>query len=202
MPPRTFVLGGSRGGLCALYFEPNAGVPPLGDVLVVPAFAEEMNRCRAMVSMQARALAELGVGTLMLDPSGTGDSAGEFVDATWAQWRDDLRRGAAWLDTHGHGCRALLALRLGAVMAAELARDCPGVRNLLLWQPVLSGKTFYTQFLRIRLAAEMNLPNRIKSTSELRAMSAAGQAVAGFVKSNVVRIAIQPPGWIRATSPL
>ena len=202
MPPRTFVLEGSRGGLCALYFEPSAGVPPLGDVLVVPAFAEEMNRCRAMVSMQARALAELGVGTLMLDPSGTGDSAGEFVDATWAQWRDDLRCGAAWLDTRGHGCRAMLALRLGAVMAAELARDCPGVRNLLLWQPVLSGKTFYTQFLRIRLAAEMNLPNRIKSTSELREMSAAGQAVevSGYeigppLAAELDAVAFDAAGW-------
>lgn len=175
--PRTFVLEGSRGGLCALYFEPCADVTPLGDMLVVPAFAEEMNRCRAMVALQARVLAELGVGTLMLDPYGTGDSAGEFVDATWAQWRDDLRCGAAWLDTRGRGCRALLALRLGAVMAAELARDCPGVRNLLLWQPVLSGKTFYTQFLRIRIATELNLPNRVKSTNELREMSVAGQAV-------------------------
>ena len=176
-PPRTFVLAGSRGGLCALYFEPGAAVAPLGDMLVVPAFAEEMNRCRAMVSLQARALAELGVGTLILDPYGTGDSAGEFDDATWVQWRADLRRGVAWLDANGHGCRALLGLRLGAVMAAHLARDCPGVRNLLLWQPVLSGKTFYTQFLRIRIATELNLPKRVKSTAELRAMSAAGQSV-------------------------
>lgn len=175
--PRAFVLEGSRGALCALYFEPHSGVTLRGDMLVVPAFAEEMNRCRAMVSLQARTLAALGIGTLILDPYGTGDSAGEFVDATWAQWRDDLQRGAAWLDTYGHGCRALLALRLGAVMAAELARACASVRNVLLWQPALSGKTFYTQFLRIRIAAEMNLPDRVKSTAELRQLSAAGQAV-------------------------
>lgn len=171
------MLAGSRGALCAVYFEPHAGVAPLGDVLVVPAFAEEMNRCRAMVALQARALAELGVGTLVIDPYGTGDSAGEFAQASWAQWRDDLKLGAAWLDSKGRGCRALLALRLGAVMAAQLARECSGVRHLLLWQPVLSGKSFFTQFLRIRLAAEMNQPDRIKSTNDLRALSTQGQLV-------------------------
>lgn len=175
--PLAFMLQGSRGGLCALYYPPRAGVVPRGDMLVVPPFAEEMNRCRAMVSMQARALADQGVGTLVLDPHGTGDSAGDFVDATWAQWRDDLGRGIGWLDAHGHGCRALLGLRLGAVMAAELARAHAGVRSLVLWQPVLSGKSFHTQFLRIRIAAELNLPDRVKTTQELRDLSAAGQAV-------------------------
>ena len=43
--PHAFVLPGSRGGLCALYFAPQRGVPAKGDVLVVPPFAEEMNRC-------------------------------------------------------------------------------------------------------------------------------------------------------------
>lgn len=174
---RTFMLKGSRAELCAVYYPPSEDAPPRGDVLVVPPFAEEMNRCRAMVSMQARAWAHQGIGTLVLDLYGTGDSAGEFVEATWDQWLEDLRRGIAWLDAQANGCRALLALRLGAVMAGELARGCAGVRNVLLWQPVLSGKTFYTQFLRIRIAAEMSLPDRVKSTQELRQLSAGGQAV-------------------------
>lgn len=175
--PHAFMLRGARGDLCALYFAPLPGVKPRGDLLVLPSFAEEMNRCRAMVSLQARALAETGVGTLVLDPYGTGDSAGEFADASWAGWRDDFKRGVEWLDEHGHGCRTLLGVRLGAIMAAELAAECAGLRRLVLWQPVLSGKTFYTQFLRIRIAAEMNLPERVTSTSQLRQMSAAGEAV-------------------------
>ena len=175
--PQPLLLAGASGPLCALYFAPAAGSPPLGDVLVVPPFAEEMHRCRAMVAMQARSLALAGVGTLLIDPFGTGDSAGEFADATWAGWLDDLRCGVAWLDQHGQGCRALLAIRLGAILAQALLRDAPAVRQLVLWQPVLSGKTFQTQFLRIRIAAEINQPDRIKTTNELRAMSAAGQAV-------------------------
>ncbi len=87
-------------------------------------------------------------------------------------------------------------------MAAELARECPGVQQLLLWQPVLSGKTFYTQFLRIRVAAEMNLPERIKSTGELRQMSAAGQSieVSGYdigpvLAAELDTLAFDTSGW-------
>jgi len=180
--PLPCVVEGARGPLVAVYHPPTAARHPAGDLLVVPAFGEEMNRCRQMVALQARALAAMGMGTLVLDPYGSGDSSGEFVDATWDGWRDDLQRGLAWLRLHGQGCETLLALRLGALMAAELARADAGLRRILLWQPVTSGKTFFTQFLRIRIAADLHLPDRVKTTNELRAQAAAGQAieVAGY----------------------
>ena len=175
--PRPFLLNGSRGNLLATYFAPCGEPHPAGDILVVPPFAEEMNRCRAMVALQARALAEIGIGTLVVDMHGTGDSAGDFVDATWDVWRDDLARGLAWLRAFGNGCSSLWGLRLGAIMAVELAKQDGHIAHLLFWQPVLNGKLFYTQFLRIRIAAELELPNRIKSTNELREKSANGEAI-------------------------
>lgn len=178
--PLPFRLEGRRGSLAALYYPPAAGVAPRGAVLVAPPFSEEMNRCRSMVSQQARRLALSGLGTLVVDPYGTGDSAGEFSEATWADWQADLLLGADWLDAHAGGCVAVLGVRLGAIMAAQIARQRAGVRHLLLWQPVLNGKTFYTQFLRIRLAAEMSQAGqgpRIKTTGELRKLSADGHCV-------------------------
>ena len=62
-------------------------------------------------------------------------------------------------------------------MATQLAHEDPQIRRLLLWQPVLNGKTFYTQFLRIRIAAELNLPDRVKSTNELRERTARGESI-------------------------
>ncbi len=136
-----------------------------------------MNRCRAMVAMQARAFAQMGIGTLVLDPYGTGDSGGDFSGASWALWRDDLKRGIEWLRRHANGCRTLWGIRLGAVMAAELALQDPGIARLLFWQPVVQGKQYFTQFLRIRIAAEMADRDGIKTTDALRERSASGEIV-------------------------
>lgn len=173
---RPFLIAGSRGPLNALYYEPTAK-SGLGDILFIPSFGEELNRCRSMVSMQARLLADLGIGTLILDPYGTGDSSGKHSDATWATWRDDLRLGIEWLRREANGCSTLWGARLGAIMASDLACADPGIERLLLWQPMLQGKVFYNQFLRIRVAAEMDQPNGIKTTDELRRRAREGETL-------------------------
>ena len=174
---RPVVVRGKHGDLIGYYHPPAVDVVTIGDVLVVPAFAEEMNRCRSMVTMQAHALAAIGMGTLVLDLSGTGDSAGEFAQADWDGWCDDMRLGLAWLRQHGNGCRTLWGVRLGALLAAQLAAQDEQIDHLLMWMPVVAGKPYWTQFLRMRIASEMGLPNGVKSTDSLRRQSAAGQVV-------------------------
>jgi exosortase A-associated hydrolase 1/exosortase A-associated hydrolase 2 len=174
---RPVLLEGSLGPLVAFYHPPADGVVPRGDVLMAPAFAEEMNRCRSMVTMQAQALAAMGMGTLVLDMGGTGDSAGEFEQADWNAWRTDLQLGIAWLRQHGNGCSTVWGVRLGALMAVQLAAQDNGIRQLMLWMPVMAAKTYWTQFLRIRIAADMSMANRVKSTDDLRHQSASGQVV-------------------------
>jgi exosortase A-associated hydrolase 1/exosortase A-associated hydrolase 2 len=181
-PLRAFLLEGREGARLALYYTPVGTPHPLGDVLFAPSFGEEMNRCRAMVSMQARELARIGIGTLVLDPYGMGDSAGEHGAATWSQWREDLRAGIAWLRTYGNGCRTLWGARVGALMASELAALDGGIEQLVFWQPVVDGKQFFTQFLRIRIAAELEQNGGIKSTEELRKMAASAPIeVSGYL---------------------
>lgn len=174
---RPLVIAGPAGPLTAFHRAPVSGVPAKGNILVVPPFAEEMNRCRSMVAMQAQALAAMGFGTLTLDLRGTGDSAGEFDEGDWEGWRADLQCGVDWLRQQGQGCSALWGIRLGALMAAEMAADDPAIDRLLLWMPVVAGKAYWTQFLRIRIAAEMADPNGVKSTEELRQRSKQGMVV-------------------------
>lgn len=175
-------IDGSRGPLFAMHFAPPPGTPCRRNLLVAQSFGEELNRCRAMVAMQARALARSGVGTLVLDAYGTGDSDGEFTDHTWAGWREDVEAGVAWLRGRTGGCDALWGVRVGAMMAAEAALALPGIERLLLWQPVLSGRQFFNQLLRIRVAADIQDPNGIKKTDDLRRVLQEGRRieVAGY----------------------
>ena len=94
-PARPFFLQRGSRQLFCLHYAP-AGASR-GAVVHVPAFAEEMNKSRRMASLQARALAAQGWHVLQLDLLGTGDSEGDFGDATWADWMDDVAEARRWL---------------------------------------------------------------------------------------------------------
>lgn len=174
--------GGRR--LFAVHHLPEGGVPLRGHVLCVPPFNEEMNRCRSMLTLQARAFARQGLGMLLVDLYGTGDSEGDHVDARWELWLQDLQAALAWLGQQPGGCVGLLAVRLGAILAAQLMA-MPGrpALPLLLWQPVQDGKMHLTQFMRVRMAAQLDRPDLPKeTTASMRQQLAAGEAleVAGY----------------------
>lgn len=126
------------------------------NILFVPPFAEEMNKSRRMVALQARAFAQIGYSVLLIDLAGTGDSSGDFGDASWELWQKDLAFAAAWLNDREPAPLFVWALRLGALLALDSsAKSYIAPQRFLLWQPVVSGETFLTQFLRLRLAGDM-----------------------------------------------
>src|ERR1043165_721388 len=83
----------------ALYHRPHAG-PPRGLIVYIHPFAEEMNKSRRMAALQSRALAADGFAGLQMDLLGCGDSAGDFGDATWSRWVDDVIGACRWLRKH------------------------------------------------------------------------------------------------------
>ncbi len=140
----------------AIHVAPARGEDCTGEaVLYLPPFAEEMNRARRVAILQARTLAARGVGTLILDPYGTGDSEGDFEKSSWEIWRSDTRSGLAWLHAQGYRRCSLLGLRLGACLALDVAAKASDIdlSRLVLWQPVQRGEIFLNHFLRIRIAA-------------------------------------------------
>lgn len=181
---QAFFLPTPSGRVFSVHHCPADSAAIRGHVLLAPAFNEEMNRCRSMVTLQAQAFARLGYGTLVIDPHGTGDSEGEFRDARWELWLRDLQAAYEWLTKHAGGCRAILGIRLGAILASELHRRIasPSV-GLILWQPVPDGKVHLTQFFRVRMAAQLDRPHLPKeTTSSMRQQLAAGEniEVAGY----------------------
>lgn len=126
-----------------------------GAVLYVHPFAEEMNKARRMAAMGSRALAAQGFAVLQIDLLGCGDSSGDFGDATWSHWIDDVLLGAGWLQARYDAPLWLWGLRAGALLAAAAARRLPDAPNLLLWQPTTQGRQVLQQFLRLKAAADL-----------------------------------------------
>ena len=178
-----FFLGSGASQRFCLFHRP-AG-PCRGAVLYVPPFAEELNRTRRMAALGARRLAAQGYGVLQIDLLGTGDSAGDFFDARWDLWKQDLDTGAAWLRARVDTPLTLWGLRLGALLALDVARTAAmPLAPMLLWQPVASGSTYLTQFLRLRTANAMLGDDDAAQTGTkaLRAALQAGQTleIAGY----------------------
>lgn len=172
-----FFLDGPRGPLFCLYLAPEAR-EPLGGILYIHPFAEEMHKSRRMAALQSRAFAAAGYAVLQVDLTGCGDSVGDFGDARWEIWQDDVGLSHAWLKNQGIESITLWGLRTGASLAAEMARELTGIDHLILWQPVISGELFLNQFLRIKLASEMLLGGQAKSgTKALRSQLEAGEGV-------------------------
>lgn len=152
-------------------------------VLVVPPFAEEMNKSRALFADLAHSLANQGVATLLVDLYGTGDSEGEFRDADRLLWCDDLQRSIRWAASQGWAPTSMVAVRLGCILGAEAVRGIGiSLEATVLWQPVLDGKRFLTQFLRLRVAASMMSSTGRESAEQLRALLRDGRIleVAGY----------------------
>jgi exosortase A-associated hydrolase 2 len=158
-------------------------VPVRALVVYAHPFAEEMNKSRRMAALQSRALARAGFAVLQIDLTGCGDSGGEFGDATWSLWVDDLIAAAHWLrEFHANGASGtvplwLWGLRTGSLLAAAAAKrdalDC----NLLFWQPVHSGAAALQQFLRMKTAGDVAAGTARTTVEALRQQLACGEPV-------------------------
>jgi exosortase A-associated hydrolase 2 len=174
-------IDGRRGRIFVLLRRPQTQ-PVRDTVLIVAPFAEEMNKSRRLLADTTQALVAAGIATVTVDFYGTGDSGGEFRDADWECWQDDLARTARWAAEQGSPVTALLCVRLGCILGARAARDIGGIRRTVFWQPVTHGERFLTQFLRLRVAASMMESKEGESVGQLRARLAQGETieVAGY----------------------
>lgn len=159
----AFFLPAAQGQRLCIFHSPPPDVALRGSVIYVPPLAEEMNRCRRMASLQARALAMAGFATLQIDLLGCGDSAGDFGDATWEAWLDDIDLARRWLVRRCEAPLWLWGARAGCLLAAQsAARNVDAPAGLVLWMPVVAGRQHLQQFLRLRILTEMVQGNQNK----------------------------------------
>lgn len=145
-----------------------AGDKPTRRLLVLPPFAEEMNKSRPVLARLLPALAARGYACLVPDLFGTGDSEGRLEEAAWPQWRDELVALDAWFAARVPDTAPVyLAIRSGALLLSDVLARAPAqaAAHVMLWQPVLDGARFLQQFLRIRVMA-----SRMAGGTESQAM--------------------------------
>lgn len=181
-PLQAFFLSKPSSRLFCIYHPSNRQAKQA--ILLVPPFGDEMNKSRRMTSLQARCFSRMGYPVLIVDLYGTGDSEGEFGEATWDVWRENLDQAWQWLrDQQGIASIHLWGIRLGSLLALDAARtfDWP-VGSFLFWQPVTNGDRFVTQLLRLRIAEQFGQSER-DTVKNLRKRSTEGETleIAGYL---------------------
>jgi len=156
----------------------SCGDSPKAHIVFIPPFGEEMNRCRSLVSTQARSFATAGYACTLIDFYGTGDSQGELCEASLKVWQDNIRLTIDTLQGETSAPVILWGLRLGGLIALDYAAQTPGsTQDIILWQPVNAANVYVTQMLRQRVASLMVRDLPAETTREIRQRLEQGEEV-------------------------
>ena len=150
------------------HYSPQDSNLTAGAVILIPPFAEEMNRSKRMYVLTARQLANAGFHVFCFDLVGTGDSECEFQDCSYVDWSQNIKDVYAHV-TKSHSCSVhFIALRFGALLLADFLREnSENVKTCIFWDPVESGEVFFRQLIRTKLAADMAIGSEKKTSEEL-----------------------------------
>lgn len=104
-----------------------------------------------------RLLAAQGYLVFRFDLFGTGDSEGEPNEASFERWLGDISSAIAWLrQNYGVTNLSALGVRLGGSLLALAAERTPKeFGSLVLWSPILCGRTYLDRLLRMEFLARM-----------------------------------------------
>ena len=181
----AFYLSSQWGQIFFLHYPESSAEARRRAVIHVPAFAEEMNKSRRMTALLGRKLAAQGIGVLVIDLPGTGDSSGEFGEATWNSWCESVLLAREWLEQNGYSRISLWGLRTGGCVSLAAASGSELAWERFDWvQPVGRGSVFLSQFLRLRVAEKMFSGNKAarETGEELKSMLERGETleIAGY----------------------
>jgi pimeloyl-ACP methyl ester carboxylesterase len=137
-------LGTGERRLFGIYEPPAVKLArPRAAVLCYPWGSEYVNAHRSMRHLATK-LSQAGFHTLRFDFFGTGDSAGDLVDADLTGWERDTETAIEGLkDIAGAPRVTLVGMRIGATVAARAAaRRADEIEALVLWDPIVSGPEY------------------------------------------------------------
>lgn len=168
-----------RGGE-ELWLRYGINLPP--QIVIIESLFEEKNRCRRLLASLMRGLADNGIGSVLPDLPGTGESLLDISTVSFGDWRNALRavaeatkpmvvaslRGGALLDgtipAKGHW-------RFAPETGARIVRDLR--RTQISGSPLYAGHAISDDFLNV---LESAIPTPLAPLRTLRLESDAGEA--------------------------
>ncbi len=136
-------------------------------LILCPPFGEEKQESHRVLVNLAKKLSENGVMVFRFDYFGTGDSEGEWQQATVNNWISDIFAAINFLTAnYSVAALGLFGLRFGGTLAALAAEKDSSVNFVILWDPIVNVEAYLYKCLRSNLAAQMVLYHQVKFNRE------------------------------------
>lgn len=145
--PAPYFFGAGPQRLYACHHLPAQGLTPGRAVLICNATGHEYERSHRTLRQLGLQLAKDGHHALRFDYRGTGDSAGECAPAGFSEWRQDINSAIdECARISGQAQIGVVGLRLGASLAAQSAAARKNVHSLVLYAPIVDGKSLLREW--------------------------------------------------------
>ena len=162
---KPFFFGSSQRQLFGVYHAPGGQAARDESVLLCYPGVQEYNVTHWAFRRLAAMLARDGFHVLRFDWSGSGDSAGDAHTACFADWLEDVTVAAQELRANSSaGTLSVVGMRLGAAIATLASADKLDVRNLVLWEPVVSGSRYVEELEDHDAAQTLTLLHELPAT--------------------------------------
>lgn len=161
----TWIPGpGDRALFASLHLPSDGAVR--GAVVICPPLAKEHISAYRGLRQLAQELAEYGFLALRFDYAGQGDSSGCQDDPlAVAQWQASVAAAVAYARRAGIESVAVTGLRAGALIAAATVDTLGDLRAMVLWDPVISGRSYVRELTSLYRVSVDDDPHHDDCTS-------------------------------------
>ena len=116
-------------------------------VVICQPTGHEYERCHRAMRQLAILLSRKGISSLRFDYYATGDSAGDSEALNLSRMRSDTEQALVACRQKTNASRmALIGLRLGAALAAQLAATTDQIESLVLFAPAFDGSSLVREW--------------------------------------------------------
>jgi len=189
MEKHLFLKNESRENLYGCVFLPELASVDQPGIVICQPIAEEKTRVKRVMVNAARYLCSKGYPVILFDYLGDGDSGGRFEDATLKSRVSDALCAVSVLKSEANcGVCGFLGLRLGATIASLAALQYKQSAFLILWEPVIRGSDFISDWLKTHLSSQLVQYKKIVyNRNRLEEMLSTGQSleVEGYIMSSI-----------------
>lgn len=167
MKETPFFFPNGSYNLFGILHEPEKIPNNQGFVFCHPFAEEKLWTHRVFVNF-ARELAKKGYTILRFDYMGHGDSEGDFENSTIETRLFDIKCAIKTLIGKISSLEkvGLIGLRLGATLASIVAEEKTDIFPLILWAPIINGRQYMREMLRINLSSQLAVHREIHQNSE------------------------------------